>query len=216
MWKRDCRWDREGESIFISVEPPSSFAWDQAGVCCDSPWVTSISHFIHDSASPQLISVCLPINCSHKTPPRLWLRHGGGGESSCQILSQPQGATDKMQDNQERAGSWIHRRNPAVNKNRLCWTNYVQYAWGCGLISILPLVPCFLGFLFFPLKFMAYPQQEKHTVCFHWNVIIQSLRTFWLLLILLTFKVITVLLALTSNRCSTKWSTMTPTILFAV
>lgn len=52
---------------------PSGFARDQAGVCCDSPWVTTISCFIHNAASPQLINAYLTINDSHKTPSRLWL-----------------------------------------------------------------------------------------------------------------------------------------------
>lgn len=68
--------EREAESTFIradSIGVPSGFARDQAGVCCDSPWVTTISCFIHNAALPQLINVRLPINGSHKTPTRLWL-----------------------------------------------------------------------------------------------------------------------------------------------
>lgn len=42
-------------------------------MCCDSPWVTTISCFIHNVAFPWLINACLPINDPHKTPSRLWL-----------------------------------------------------------------------------------------------------------------------------------------------
>lgn len=52
---------------------PSGFARDQAGVCCDSPWVTTISCFIHNVAFPRLINARPAINDSHKTPSRLWL-----------------------------------------------------------------------------------------------------------------------------------------------
>lgn len=80
-------------------------------MCCDSPWVTTISCFIQNAASPQLINAHVPINDSHKTPsrPRLIPSHGQKKKKEeekkrcCQTL--PPGAADKLQGNQVNTGS---------------------------------------------------------------------------------------------------------------
>lgn len=106
--QRERKREREGGGCIYQVgqhQIPGGFARDQAGVCCDSPWVATISCFIHNVAFTQLINARLPINDSHKTPSGLRLAPSCGPDgnsklpqinkqqrTSCQTPSQPAGS----------------------------------------------------------------------------------------------------------------------------
>lgn len=144
--KRGSRRDTEGESTFIradSILLPSDFAWDQAGVCCDSPWVTAITYFIHNATSPQLINVRIPINCSHKNTIQTLAQDITWERESTPVKFHLNPEELQISCRAIRCGRGHGYAGSKFEEISICktqtLTNYVQYVWGCDLITVLPL-----------------------------------------------------------------------------